>query len=125
MSLLLKNTKKWGYKGRMYISITGLRLKNRFMFIPFAWHVMRSFKQAKKAEGNLHCALNNVNGVHHTLTAWESKKHMQQYIYSGAHKKAIVGFRRIATGKTLGYEGDELPSWEEAHKIWQKNGRDY
>jgi hypothetical protein len=66
-----------------------------------------------------------INGIHHTLSAWESKTMMQKYIYQGPHKLAIRVFRKIATGKTFGYVSSSLPNWEEVHHLWKTKGKDY
>jgi hypothetical protein len=50
---------------------------------------------------------------------------MQAFIYSGAHKKAIAAFRKIASGKTLGFESEVIPSWEEVRAMWEEQGRNY
>ena len=81
--------------------------------------------QADKAPGILHSSVMTINGIQHTLTAWESKAAMQRYIYSGAHLKAIRSFKKIATGKTFGYDSNRLPDWSEVHQLWKDHGKDY
>jgi hypothetical protein len=50
---------------------------------------------------------------------------MRSYVYSGNHLKAIKVFRKIATGKTFGYESTELPDWDEVHRLWLEKGKSY
>lgn len=117
---------QWKASGKpFYISITGLQPRSIWKILPFFRHAIPSRSQALKAPGALFVDVRQVNGVHHTLSAWESREHMKKYIYQGAHLKAIQAFRIIATGKTFGYMGTELPSWDELHERWQKEGKEY
>ena len=109
----------------MYVSITGLQVKNFWKFIFFIRHAVMSKIQAERAPGILFVEVRTINGVQHTLTAWESKKHMQNYIYSGHHAKAIKVFRKIASGKTFGFETTHLPSWEEVQKLYEEKALSY
>ena len=66
-----------------------------------------------------------INGVHHTLTVWESARAMRDFVHSGAHQRAIRAFHGIATGKTLGFETDDPPDWDQVPAIWRDRGRPY
>ena len=81
--------------------------------------------QAKKAEGNLLAEARKINGIYHTLSIWKSKETMKNFLYSGAHKKAIISFPKIATGKTYGYSSSTIPSWDEVHGLWLSHAIDY
>ena len=107
----------------MYVSITGLRLNNPLHFLRFMRHAIPSFKQAQAADGNLFCETKTIDGVHHTLTIWESKKAMKAYVASGAHLKAMNAFQSMATGSVYSYETKSQPSWEEALKCWHAHAR--
>jgi hypothetical protein len=108
-----------------YISITGLRTRGPLQ-VPLFWmHAIPAMAQAQQAVGNITAQARTINGVHHTLSVWTDKEAMKKYIYSGAHLKAIRAFKKIATGKTFGFEADHVPSWEEVHEIWLQKGRDY
>ena len=109
----------------MHISITGLKI-NSFLHYPvFYYHATRCLKQAKAAQGNLYAGVNIINGIHHTLSAWQSTDAMKMYAFSGAHKQAIQVFRRIATGKILSYQADTIPAWDEVHHLWIEQGNEY
>jgi hypothetical protein len=108
-----------------YLSITGLKIRGWAAFFPFWWHAVRSKIQADSAPGLIFSDVKKVNGIQHTLTAWENQEAMKKYIYSGAHMIAIKVFRKIATGKTFGYETNQLPSWDEVHDKWNAHGREY
>lgn len=50
---------------------------------------------------------------------------MKLFLYSGAHAAAIKVFRKVASGKTFGYESNRIPSWDEVHDLWLKQGKEY
>jgi hypothetical protein len=110
---------------RFYVSITGLRPKNFWSTIWFWRFAIPSKIQADSAPGILHSDVKTINKIQHTLTAWESKEQMVAYIHSGVHLKAMKAFRKIAVGKTFGFESDRIPSWDEVHELWLKNGKEY
>jgi len=109
----------------MYISLTGLKPKGFLSYIRFWTLAIPSFGQAQKTKGNLHSAVKKINGYQCTISAWESRDHMLQFMRSGAHLKAMKAFHHIATGRTYGYESDTIPSWEEACAILQEKGKNY
>ena len=86
---------------------------------------VRSRRQAAQSKGLISLATTSRNGIQHTLTAWESKSDMEAFKYSGAHKRAIQVFRHFFTGKTYRYESESLPSWDEALRLLDENGKDY
>ena len=109
----------------VYVSITGLVLKKPWHVFVFYFHAIRAMRQARRACGNL-CAENRtINGVHHTLSVWETKTAMHDFLYSGAHKRAIDATPSFATGKTLGFVTDTVPGWDEVQDLWRKRGRGY
>lgn len=81
--------------------------------------------QAQNSDGNLFAEAKKINGVRHTITAWRSKEDMQNFLYQGAHLKAIKSFNGIATGKTFGYESESIPSWNEVHDLYLNNAKNY
>lgn len=108
----------------MYISVTGLRVR-RFWHLPLFWrHAVPSMAAAKGAPGNIMADGRTVDGVHHTLSAWEAKSDMLAYLRSPAHSKAIRRFPGFATGRVHGFEADAVPGWDDALKAWHDLGRD-
>jgi hypothetical protein len=107
-----------------YVSITGLCLNSKVHAPRFWWHAIRSMMQAKAAHGVISADARNINGVHHTLTVWESREAMRQFLITGAHMKAMKNFKSIAHGKVLGFESATVPSWDEVHELWRTNGRE-
>ena len=82
---------------------------------------MPSFTAARKANGNLFCDAKKTNGYHHTLTAWENKSKMIDYLKGKHHALAMKNFRSIGTGSVHGYEDKILPNWDDAIKKWKEN----
>jgi hypothetical protein len=109
----------------LYISITGLKPKNSFSFLRFWRLAIPTFQEAQKAKGIQFCEVKRIEGFQCTLTSWDSREDMLNFIRSGTHKKAMNSFHRIATGKTYGYEADILPTWHEAFSLLQENGKNY
>jgi hypothetical protein len=109
----------------IYVSITGLKPRSFLKVFLFWRHAIPSKMQADRAPGVLYVGVRNINGIQHTLTAWESKEHMRAYVSSGAHLRALRLFRKMATGATFGYEATALPSWDEVHELWKTRGKVY
>ena len=105
----------------MYISITGLKPKNFFTTIRLFIFTIPAFRAAQKSEGNLFCESKKKDSYYHTITAWKNRNMMMKYLTGKAHSKAMKNFSLIGTGSTYGYEGDQIPSWEEAVKTWKEN----
>ncbi len=108
----------------VYVSITGLRLKSPLHVVRFWYRAFAAMQQALAAPGNLRAEARTINSVHHTLSVWESEAAMRAYLTTGAHLKAMKLFRKIATGKTIGYLADRAPDWHEVHEIWSTKGRE-
>ena len=109
----------------MYISITGLKPKGFISFFKFWRLAIPSFNQANKAKGIQFCQVKRINGYQCTLTAWESREDMLNFMRSGVHLKAMQSFHKIATGRTYGFEAETIPTWTEAFDLLQEKGKDY
>lgn len=107
-----------------YISITGLRLKDRRHTMRFWWHAVRSMAQARRAAGNLSAETRTIDGVRHTLSIWVDEQAMRAFLVSGAHRDAMTVFQAIATGRTLGFTTRQPPDWEAAHQLWLSQARE-
>ena len=109
----------------MHVSVTGLKV-NAFWQMPvFFRHAIPSFQQARRAPGVLFAQVCKRDGVQHTLTVWENRAAMRNFMTSGAHLKAMRSFRSFATGRIHGYEAAAIPSWDEAIAEWQAHAREY
>jgi hypothetical protein len=108
----------------VYVSITGLKVKNIFSSFIFWRHAIPSKTQAEKSNGLVLLELKRVGSYHFTITVWKNREAMIAYRNSGAHLAAMTAFRKIATGKIYGYETRSIPTWEEALRLWDENARD-
>ena len=109
----------------MIVSVTGLKTKGWLAFVRFWLLAIPAFRQAKTARGNLFCETRHIAGVSHTLTVWKDRKSMKHFVLTGAHKKAMGHFAKIANGATVTYEADEVPTWQEALAQWHEKGEWY
>lgn len=110
---------------QIYVSVTGLKLSG-IWHAPKFWRLaVPAMGAAQSAPGNLKASARTVAGVHHTLTAWESRDAMLAYVRAPAHLKAMRAFPGMATGKTLGFYSDTIPSWSEALAKWEAEARTY
>jgi hypothetical protein len=109
----------------MYISLTALKPKNFLSYLKFWTLAIPSFAQAQASKGKLHVSAKRVKGHQCTITAWESRELMLDFMRSGAHMKAMKQFHNIATGRTYGYESDIIPTFQEAFELLQVKGKNY
>ena len=87
-------------------------------------YAVPSFHQAQSSPGNIWTSAKDVGTIHHTLTVWENRQAMLEYLRQGEHLKAMKISRTVGKyGKVYGYESDSIPTWEEALKLWQEKGR--
>jgi hypothetical protein len=88
---------------------------------------MRAGRQAAKAEGNLAAkVLRDRNHAYWTATAWSNEAAMKEYMHSGVHgpvMKKLLEWCDEASMVHWMQDGAELPSWEQAHKRMQEEGR--
>ena len=109
----------------VYVSITGLRLKRFWHVARFYRHAIPSFRAARQTPGNLRAEVKSVGGVRHTLTVWENKAAMRAFLVTKPHLAAMRAFPDIASGKTYGFETENVPDWDEALRLWHAHGRSY
>ena len=109
----------------MYISITGLKPKSFLGFLRFWTLAIPSYRQAQTAKGNLHSSVKRIKGYQCTVTAWENREMMLEFMRNGAHLKAMQAFHKIATGKNYGYEAEVIPDWNEAFSLLETKGKNY
>ena len=109
----------------MFVCITALTTRGFLSAIRFQLLAVLVFKQARSSAGILFCEVKSVDGFHYTLTAWKTKKDMRKFVLSPVHQKAMKIFPKIATGSTIGYETDKMPTWDEALLMWRKTAVNY
>ena len=109
----------------MIVTVTGLKVK-AFWYWPAFWrHAIPSFSQCRASDGCLFAETFSDGGFKHTLTVFETRQQLKAFALSGAHRKAAKAFRRIATGKILSWENEELPSRSAALAIWHDRAEWY
>ena len=79
----------------MYISITGIKVKDFFGMLKFMRYTLPSFTSATKANGNLFCDSKKINKYYHTLTAWENRNKMMDYLKGKHHSSAMKNFNLL------------------------------
>jgi hypothetical protein len=109
----------------MYISITGLKPKGLWGLIKFWTLAVPTFREAQIAKGNRHCVVKQIHGYQCTITAWDNRDLMLNFMRNGTHLTAMKSFHKIATGKTYGFESDKIPSWGEAFELLKTKGITY
>ena len=109
----------------MYISVTALKARGFLSAIRFWLLAVPVFKRAKSSVGILFCEVKSVDGFHHTLAAWKTKTDMRKFVLSQVHQKEMKIFPKIATGSTIGYETDKMPTWDEALLLRWKTAVNY
>lgn len=108
---------------KVYVSITGLQLKRLYHAPRFWLHAIPAMRQAQQADGNISAETKTINAVHHTISVWTDEASMRRYLTTGAHLKAMRVFASIATGKTLGFNAEIAPAWDEVHDLWKRHGQ--
>ena len=96
----------------MYVSATALKTRGFLSAILFRLLAVPVFKQARSSAGILFCEVKSVDGFYYTLTAWKTKKYIRKFVLSPVHQKAMKIFPKIATGSTIGYKTDKMPTWD-------------
>lgn len=109
----------------MYVSITRLKLKSIWLLAKFANQSQTVASQARVSSGNLKVKLSNRwFRYFFTITHWNSKEAMQQFMSNGAHKSAMRQWSLYASEvKAYGYETNDPPTWKEARLMIANKGR--
>ncbi|MEO9964991.1 MAG: hypothetical protein ABJF11_04335 [Reichenbachiella sp.] len=109
----------------MYVSITRLKLRSIWSLAKFGRQSNLVARQAKAAPGNLMVKLSNRwFNTFYTITHWNSKEAMQQFMINGEHKKAMQQWAVYASEvKVYGFETMDPPTWKEARLMVENKGR--
>lgn len=110
-----------------FVSLTRLRIRS-VRFLPgFFIHTMRSLEQVKHAPGFRSGALlADRNWTFWTMTSWDTREIMRQYMISGAHKKAMTFLLEWCDEASVAHwdQAEEaLPSWTTADQRMRESGR--
>ena len=109
------------------ISVTRLRLRRWWYLPPFVIEALRSQRQATAADGNLHVALlRDRHLTFWTATSWTSEAAMKAFMHATPHGPAMRKLMDWCDEASVAHwteDGGDLPSWDEAHRRLQKEGR--
>ena len=109
------------------VSITRLRVRSWFYLPVFVLRSMRIVRQAEKAEGNIAVrVLRDRRNAFWTATSWSSESSMKSFMLAKPHGPAMRRLLEWCDEAALVHwtqGGAELPSWQEAHRRMQQEGR--
>ena len=110
-----------------FIAITRLRIR-RWWFLPrFLIASLRSARQAAKSDGNLQVALlRDRHLAFWTATSWTSDAAMKTFMHAAPHgpvMRKLLDWCDEASIAHWTQDSPDLPSWQEAHRRLQQEGR--
>jgi Domain of unknown function (DUF3291) len=110
-----------------FVSITRLRVRS-FRYLPiFLIAAFRSARQAKSAPGNLAVSLlSDSNFTFWTRTLWSDERSMRTFMLAGAHRSIMPRLLHWCDEAAVAHWLQELPeppSWQEAYRRLQQEGR--
>ena len=107
--------------------MTRLHLRSWRYLPAFIWRSLRSERQARRTEGNLHADLRrDRHGAFWTLTLWSDEGAMRRFMTSGAHRRAMPHLLDWCDEAALvhwDHDSREVPSWSEAERRLKSEGR--
>jgi len=110
-----------------FVSITRLRIRTPEFVDLFAAALPGVYAQAADAPGNLGMdLLADADDTFWTKTAWTDRAAMRSYMTTGSHGDVMPLLRDWCDEAHVAHweqEGDELPTWEEAHRRLVAKGR--
>ena len=109
------------------VSITRLRVRSWRYLPAFAVQTLRIARQAAKADGNLAVALlRDSRNAFWTGTSWSSEGAMKAFMHATPHGPTMRKLLNWCDEAALVHwtqAGAALPSWDEAHRRIQQEGR--
>jgi hypothetical protein len=110
-----------------FVSITRVRIRS-WRYLPlFLLQTLRIARQAKRADGNLAVRLiKDSRGTYWTGTAWSSESSMRAFMLAKPHGPAMRSLLSWCDEAAVVHWTDAdaaFPSWEEAHRRIQNEGR--
>ena len=109
------------------VSITRLRVRSWRYLPAFFIQTLRIARQAARADGNLTVRLlRNSGNTFWTGTTWSSEAAMKAFMLAPPHSPTMRKLLDWCDEAALVHwtqEGRELPSWQEAHRRLQRDGR--
>lgn len=109
------------------VSITRLRLRSWLYLPAFFFQAVRTARQAAAADGNLAVLVLRERGnVFWTATSWTSPNAVKSYMLAAPHgpvMQKLLDWCDEAALVRWEQDGPTLPSWDEAHRRLQQEGR--
>ena len=109
------------------VAVTRLRVRSVRFLAPFGWLSWVSFRQAKRAHGNLGANVRKTDGlVFWTLTVWRDEAAMSAYRIAPPHLRAMPKLLEWCDEAAVVHweqQSAELPDWRTAEKRMAESGR--
>lgn len=109
------------------VSITRLRVRSWLYLAPFLFYALRSSRQAKHSPGNLAVSLlRDIDLTFWSCTVWTAESTMKGFMLAGVHRNAMQKPLEWCDEAALvrwEQESDQQPTWDEAHRNLQAQGR--
>ena len=110
-----------------FVSVTRLRVRS-WRYVPgFLIQSFRAARQAKRAAGSLAVSvLRDADRAFWTRTVWRGEGAMRAFMRSGVHRRVMASLPEWCNEAALVHwvqDANEPPSWAEAHRRLQQEGR--
>jgi len=113
--------------GEVFVSLTRLRIRYRRHLPIFVLQSLRSARQARAASGNLAVSLlADRDRTYWTRSLWSDERAMRAFMMSGVHRSAMRKLAAWCNEASVAHWTQataQLPSWEEAYRRMQGEGR--
>ena len=96
----------------MIVTATQIKFKRLFALFYFFPMIRKIIKQLDEVDGLL---FYKPRGFY-TLTGWKDNESMKQFRNNGAHLNAMKNIKKIGVAKSVTWETNTEPSWDEAKK---------
>ena len=96
----------------MIVTATQIKTNGIIAFLRFVPRVYAIQKQLKNINGLVFMKFSGLS----TLTGWENYEEMKNFRNSGQHLDAIKNVKNIGRTKSITWETDSEPSWQEAKR---------
>lgn len=96
----------------MIVTATEIKIKSLFGFFRFINHVRKTQSQIANADKLVFQKLKGFR----TLTGWESEEAMKVFRNNGHHLNAMRNIKSMGKAKSITWETQSEPSWDEAIK---------
>jgi quinol monooxygenase YgiN len=110
-----------------FVSVTRLRVRSWRYLPAFLIQSLLTMRQAKRSDGNLRVSvLRDADLAFWTRSMWTDEAAMRSFMRAGAHRRVMPRLAKWCDEAAIAHwlqDTTEPPSWLEAHRRLQKNGR--